>query len=85
LVLVVWFVNCDAADGRDGSGQFRLLRMPACERNCQSTYEWVHSKNRNQLGTGRAESFSIISLLNKCEAISNGFVLWALEMIHKLI
>jgi hypothetical protein len=58
----------------------------ACERNSvtnRSTYEWGNSKKRNQLGTGRAEkhSFSIISLLKKCEAISNGFVLWDLEMI----
>jgi hypothetical protein len=49
----------------------------ACEPNW-STYKWGSSKKRNQPGTGRAEtrSFSIISLLNKCEAISNGFVLW---------
>jgi alpha-tubulin suppressor-like RCC1 family protein len=54
----------------------------ACERNW-STYEWGNSKKRNQLGTGRAEkrSFSIIRLLSKCGAISNGFVLWDLAMI----
>jgi hypothetical protein len=56
----------------------------ACERNW-STYEWVHSKKRNQLGVHLAEkllrSFSNINLLNKFEAVSNSFVPWDLEMI----
>jgi hypothetical protein len=45
----------------------------------------VHFKKRNLLGISRAEKlvrrFSNINLLNKFEAISNGFVPWDLEMI----
>jgi hypothetical protein len=46
----------------------------ACERNW-STYEWVHSKKRNQLGITRAEklvrSFSNINLVNMFDAAAS--------------
>ena len=56
----------------------------ACERNW-STYEWIHNKKRNRLGTLRAEklvrSFSNLNLLSRNAMFESGFVEWDLEML----